>query len=83
MANYSLNVNNQISVVKDLITRLIPSIGDKFRLELIDSFEEKDVYEIDGNDKYVVLSGNNSISLSVALNHYIHGGIGAVGKMKK
>lgn len=61
----------QIQAAYDLIERVTPGYGNQFKLELIESVDGKDVYEIDAVDKQIVLRGNNTISLATAYNQYL------------
>lgn len=59
-----------IQAAHQLIERVIPGYSRQFKLELIDN-SEKDVFEIDGAAGWVVLRGNNAVSIAAALNHYL------------
>ena len=55
----------------DLIERVTPGYGRQFRLELIESENGADVYEIDYRGGKVVLRGNNAVSIATAYNQYL------------
>lgn len=61
----------QIQAAYDLIERVTPGYGNQFQLELIDSENGKDVYEIGSQNGKVLLRGNNPIALATAYNQYL------------
>ncbi len=71
MTNNHKDPSLQMHVVRDLISRLVPSIQDLIKLEHIEPFEGKDVFEVDGNNTDIILRGNNPVSFACALNHYL------------
>ena len=68
---YSCNNNPQINAAYKLIERVTPGYGKQFKLELIQSDNGEDVYEIDNDGSKVVLRGNNTITLTTAYNQYL------------
>ena len=60
-----------ISVIHDLITRLFGDKTDAFSIELIDSADGKDCYEIDNQNGTIVLRGNHPVSIAAALGRYL------------
>lgn len=60
-----------IQAAYDLIERITPGYGDQFKLELIESTNGQDIYEIAATDNQVILRGNNTISLATAYNQYL------------
>lgn len=63
--------SEQTAAVYGLIKRLIPGYENQFTLEIIEKENGKDVFEIDGGNDFVLLRGNNPVSLATALNHYL------------
>ncbi len=61
----------RIKAAYDLIERVTPGYGKQFKLELIESEQGKDVYEIVGEKGSIVLRGNNTVSLATAYNQYL------------
>lgn len=61
----------QIQAAYDLIERVTPGYGNQFQLELIDSENGKDVYEIGSQNGKVLLRGNNPVALATAYNQYL------------
>lgn len=61
----------QLKAVYDLIERITPGYGKQFTLELIESDNGQDVYEIAGRKGKVILRGNNPVSLATAYNQYL------------
>ncbi len=61
----------QLKAAYDLIGRITPGYENQFQLELIESEDGKDVYEIAPGEGRVVLRGNNTISLATAFNQYL------------
>ena len=62
----------QIQAAYDLIERVTPGYGNQFQLELIDSENGKDVYEIGSQNGKVLLRGNNPVALATASVSYTH-----------
>ena len=60
----------QIQAAYNLIERVTPGYGNQFQLELIDSENGKDVYEIGSQNGKVLLRGNNPVALATAYNQY-------------
>ena len=65
----------QIQAAYDLIERVTPGYGNQFQLELIDSENGKDVYEIGSQNGKVLLRGNNPVALATAYNQGADEGI--------
>ena len=61
----------QVQSSYDLIGRIIPGYEDQFKVELIESPDRTDIYEIEGIDGKIVLRGNNPISIATAFNQYL------------
>lgn len=61
----------QIQAAYDLIERVTPGYGKQFQLELIQSADGQDLYEIAAADGKIVLRGNNTVSLATAYNQYL------------
>ena len=61
----------QIQAAYNLIERVTPGYGNQFQLELIDSENGKDVYEIGSQNGKVLLRGNNPVALATAYNQYL------------
>jgi len=61
----------QIQAAYDLIERVTPGYGNQFQLELIDSENGKDIYEIGSQNGKVLLRGNNPVALATAYNQYL------------
>lgn len=62
----------QIQAAYNLIERVTPGYGNQFQLELIDSENGKDVYEIGSQNGKVLLRGNNPVALATAYNQYLN-----------
>ena len=60
-----------LKAANDLIERVTPGYSSQFKLELITDPEGKDIFEIDTDDSFVVLRGNNPISIATAFNWYL------------
>lgn len=60
-----------IHAVYELIERITPGYGNQFILELIESENDLDVYEISGTNGKIILRGNNAVSLATAYNQYL------------
>lgn len=54
-----------------LILRLLPKHADQFVCEIIPAENAKDVFEIESRSGKIVLRGNSTLSLAVALNWYL------------
>lgn len=67
----ALSNERPIKVIYDLIERVTPGYGMQFKLEIIPSDREKDVYEIASEKGKVVLRGNNAVALATAYNQYL------------
>lgn len=65
------NNKQMIKAAADLIERVTPGYIDQIKLEIIDSKDGKDIYEIDGDGKKVILRGNNAVSLASAYHWYL------------
>ena len=64
--------NNDVQkTVYGLIERITPGYASQYELELIEQTEGKDVYEIEGNGRKIILRGNNAVSLASAFNWYL------------
>ncbi len=61
----------RIRAVYDLIERVTPGYGEQFKLEMIDSDQGQDVYEIDNDGRKVILRGNTPVALATAFNWYL------------
>lgn len=57
--------------VYSLIERITPGYSKYFELELIESDNGDDVYEIKSRNNKILLRGNNAISLATAFNQYL------------
>jgi len=53
------------------ISRVVPSIKDKFVIEEIPQENNKDVFEIESKNDKIILRGNNGLSVASALNYYL------------
>ena len=57
---------------RKLIDRIAgPGYGDRFDVELIDSVQGTDVFELDQAGERPVLRGNNAVALATAFNYYL------------
>lgn len=63
--------DKNIKVTRDLIERITPGYSSQFKLDIIESENGEDVYEIDSDGEKVVLRGNNPIALATAFNWYL------------
>lgn len=57
--------------IYDLIERVAPGSSGKFKIEIIESQEGVDFFELDQHKNQVVIRGNNYISLATGLNWYL------------
>lgn len=65
------SASNAEQTVRDLIERVTPGYAPQYKLEIIKPTAGKDVYEIDGDGKKIILRGNNAVSLTSAFNWYL------------
>lgn len=63
--------NSPTKAIYQLIERVTPGYGKQFKLELIQSVDGKDAYEIDSQKGKIVLRGNNAVALATAYNTYL------------
>lgn len=61
----------ELEAVYSLIERVTPGYSDQFVLELIESHEGKDTFEICSEDNRIKLRGNNPVALATAYNQYL------------
>ncbi|WP_262709597.1 alpha-N-acetylglucosaminidase [Anseongella ginsenosidimutans] len=54
-----------------LLRRIVPSAAARFRVGIIDAENGKDVFEIANEKEYILLRGNNAVSVASALNWYL------------
>ncbi|UZR96966.1 alpha-N-acetylglucosaminidase [Chondrinema litorale] len=57
--------------VAGLVKRIMKDKASEFKIEYIESDNEKDVFELESVDGKIVLRGNNGVSVASALNHYL------------
>lgn len=57
--------------IENLVERLIPAYAGQFVFESISVADSTDYYEIESQKDKIVIRGNNSNSMAVALNHYL------------
>ena len=63
--------NRVEKTVFELIERVTPGYSGQYKLEVISDSDNKDIYEIDGDGKKVILRGNNVVALASAFNWYL------------
>ncbi|MBS2212667.1 alpha-N-acetylglucosaminidase [Carboxylicivirga mesophila] len=63
--------NSVLAAANNLIERVIPGYATQFHLEVIDSENGKDVFEIDTVNNTIVLRGNNQVAIASALHWYL------------
>ncbi len=56
---------------KLLISRILPKDYHHFTVKIIDTENEKDIFELSEKNGKIVLCGNNGISIACALNYYL------------
>ena len=61
----------KIKAAQGIIERITPDYVSGFSLEIMNSKDGKDVFEISSIDDKVLLKGNNTISLAVAYHQYL------------
>ncbi len=54
-----------------LIKRILPNDVQHFRIEVIPKIKDKDVFEIESRDGYIILKGSDGVSIASALNYYL------------
>lgn len=54
-----------------LIKRILPNDVQHFRIEVIPKIKDKDVFEIESRDGYIILKGSDGVSVASALNYYL------------
>jgi alpha-N-acetylglucosaminidase len=55
-----------------MIERILPGRSNQFQIVYITAKDGKDCYHIEYRNLKIILSGNNNISIAVALNEYLH-----------
>lgn len=65
--------NSDNIFINDLIKRLLPGHSSKFKVETLQfiNHSDKEVFELEYKDGYVILRGNTNSALSTALNYYL------------
>lgn len=72
IADSQTRSKSSVKAAEDLITRVLPQHRDDFVLEIIDSENGKDVFEIEGHkENKIVLRGNSPLSLAMAFSWYL------------
>lgn len=61
----------EVEATYALIERVTPGYGEQFVLELIESSDGKDLYEVSSKNGKILLRGNNAVSLATAFNQYL------------
>ncbi|MDC1106556.1 alpha-N-acetylglucosaminidase [Prolixibacteraceae bacterium] len=56
--------------IKELTKRILKEKSSKIKYRLLRK-ETKDIFEIESNEQYIIISGNNTISQAVGLNYYL------------
>lgn len=64
-------MDKRIIAAYDLIERVTPGYSGQFEIQLIDSDEGFDVYEIASGEGKIILRGNNTVSIATAYNQYL------------
>jgi alpha-N-acetylglucosaminidase len=65
------NNNLQVKEAAGVISRVLPDHADQFILKLIDKEDDKDVFEIDPQDRKIIIRGSSGIALCSGFNYYL------------
>lgn len=70
-ASIASSAPGTVHAAESLIRRVVPAVASQFTAESIPTDDDKDVFEIEGHGKNIILRGNNAVSIASALNHYL------------
>ncbi len=70
-ASHSRTQKNEAQIIQSLIERILPGKCDQFVIEVIPTANGHDVFELAGKNGKIILRGNSTNSLAVALNWYL------------
>jgi alpha-N-acetylglucosaminidase len=63
--------NQADDAVTALIKRVVRDVPGSFKIEYIPSEKGSDVFELESNEGYIILRGNNGVSIASALHFYL------------
>lgn len=69
--SWAQGTKGDLSAANELIKRVLKEHASSFKTELIPQEDGKDVFEIAGNGKSIILRGSNPLSVTSALNYYL------------
>jgi alpha-N-acetylglucosaminidase len=69
--NFGGKGNQQVKEATDLIARVIPCYADRFKLKLIEKEGDKDVFEIEPQNKKIIIGGSSGIAICSGFNYYL------------
>jgi len=68
---FSIEEADTMNAIYDLVKRVLPKHYEQVECEIINSDNDKDIYEIDWKKGKLILKGNNFISIATALGRYL------------
>ena len=63
--------DKQVEAVSNVIKRILPEYANQFKLVLIGKEEGKDVFEIESQNKKILIKGSSGVAICSGLNYYL------------
>ena len=63
--------NEQVEAASNVIERILPDYADQFVLKLIEKEEGKDVFEIESQNKKIIIRGSSGVAICSGFNYYL------------